>query len=338
MLTTLPLFCCCEWGWVVKRVAGWLFVILFSWAAATAAVAADYPSAELYPAELFKPMPVLEMDVGVRYWYSTGKSRLQLNDSAGSTMLSRLTWSDQTANSGEGYFNITQSSYFLKGYLGAGVISGGKLQDEDFPVFGFPAYSSTNSNSKDGDLRYLSVDFGYYILNSTAGKLGGFVGYHYDSEKTNAYGCTQTAGNPLVCDPTIPGSVKVITESYRWHSLRLGVAGEVSILPNLVLSGDAAWLPYASFRGSDTHWLRLGTDFSGPTPEDGHGTGYQFESALNYKFENGVTLGVGGRYWLMEAPKAIAHFEESAIGGGLPQIEKVKTERYGAYVQLGMKF
>lgn len=317
----------------MKRI-GLGLVFLCAFAALNDVALAD----PLYPAELFAPTPVLEMDVGVRYWYSTGKTRLQLNDSTGSVMLSRLTWSDQTANSGEGYFNITQSSYFLKGYIGAGVISGGKLQDEDFPVLGFSPYSSTNSSSKDGDLRYLSADFGYYVLNSTAGKLGGFIGYHYDSEKLNAYGCTQEAGNPLVCASAIPGSVKVITETYRWYSVRLGAAGEISILPNLVLSGDAAWLPYTSLKGSDTHWLRLGTDFSGPTPEDGHGTGYQFESALNYKFANGVTFGIGGRYWHMEAPKATAHFEESAIGGGLPQVEKVKTDRYGAYVQLGMKF
>jgi outer membrane protease len=305
------------------------------------AQAADYDGSPLYPPELYELRPSLEIDVGVRYWYSTGKTQMRLFDSTGSIPVSRLTWDDQTGHSGEGYFNIRQSDYFLKGYIGAGVLTSGKLKDEDFPLLpGFPTYSSTNGSSKDGDLRYLSIDFGYYLLNSSSAKLGGFVGYHYDSEKMNAYGCTQTAGNPDVCVPSISGSVKVITQSYRWSSVRLGIAGEVELLPNLKLSGDAAWLPYTSLRGSDTHWLRLGsgpTDFTGATPQTGSGTGMQFEGIATYMFTNNVTLGVGGRYWRMEAPNAKAHFEDSTLNGG-PQVEKVKMDRYGVFVQLGVKY
>jgi outer membrane protease len=323
-------------GRVVKRIFILGFVVTFI---AHGAQAADYEAPPLYPPELYELRPSLEIDVGVRYWYSTGKTQMRLYDSSGSIPLSRLTWNDQTGHSGEGYFNIRQNDYFLKGYLGAGVLTGGKLQDEDFPP-GIPTYSSTNSNSKNGDLRYLSVDFGYYLLNTPGGKLGGFVGYHYDSEEMNAYGCTQTAGNPDVCVPSIPGSVKGITEKYRWSSVRLGLAGEILLSPNLKLSGDAAWLPYTSLRGSDTHWLRLGTgptDFTGPTPQTGRGTGMQFEALASYMFENNVTLGVGGRYWHMEAPDAVAHFESSTATGG-PQAEKIKMDRYGVFVQLGLKY
>ena len=320
----------------MKRVFAFGFFVLF---VAYGAQAADYDAPPVYPPERYELRPSLEMDVGVRYWYSTGKTQMRLFDSSGSVPLSRLTWSDQTGQSGEGYFNIRQNAYFLKGYIGAGVLTGGKLQDEDFPL-GISPYSSTNSSSRDGDLRYLSIDFGYYLLNSPGGKLGGFVGYHYDSEKMNAYGCTQTGGNPLVCAPDIPGSVKVITEEYRWSSLRLGIAGEISLMPNLKLSGDAAWLPYTSLRGSDTHWLRIGTgptDFTGSTPQTGHGTGMQFEGLVSYMFANNVTLGAGGRYWHMEAPNTIAHFEDSTVSGG-PQAEKVKMDRYGVFVQLGLKY
>jgi outer membrane protease len=301
---------------------------------APGAQAADYDGPPLYPPELYELRPSLEIDVGVRYWYSTGKTQMRLFDASGSIPVSRLTWGDQTGHSGEGYFNIRQNDYFLKGYLGAGILTGGNLRDEDFPPVISP-YSSTNSSSKDGDFRYLSVDFGYYLLNTPGGKLGGFVGYHYDSEEMNAYGCTQTAGNPLVCVPSIPGSVKGITEKYRWSSLRLGIAGEIMLMPNLKLSGDAAWLPYTSLRGADTHWLR--PDLTGATPQTGRGTGMQFEALATYMFENNVTFGVGGRYWHMEAPDTVAHFEASAVNGG-PQVEKVKMDRYGVFVQLGLKY
>lgn len=325
---------CAGWGSVVKRVAGLLFVLLSSlWP--LSGQAADAP---LYPPELFAPQaPPLEMDFGVRYWYSLGRAKKTLFDSTGGTMLSQLTWKDLTGHAGEGYFNITQNDVFVKGFIGAAVFSGGRLQDEDFPPAASP-YSSTNSNSRDGRFEYASVDLGYYLLNGPRGKLGGFVGYFYDREKMTAFGCTQTTGNTDICTPAIPGNILALSQEYRWHALRLGVAGEVSILPNLRLTADAAWLPYVNMNGSDWHWLRIGTDFNGPTPETGHGTGFQADAVLNYTFDNGVTLGAGGRYWHFDTPNGTAHFETSVIGGALPQVEKFKSDRYGVFVQLGVKY
>jgi outer membrane protease len=282
-------------------------------------------------------VPVLEINVGVRYWYSTGKVQKTLYDGTGDLRLSRLTWTGQDGHTGEGDFNITQSSVFAKGYLGAGIFSGGKLQDEDFPSPGLAVYSSTDSRSKDGNLSYASIDLGYYVINAPGGKLGGFVGYHYDREKMSAFGCTQTAANPDICVPSIANSVKVLTQEYNWNALRLGIAGEISPLPNFTLSAEAAWLPRVNVSGDDWHWLRIGTDFNGPTPETGHGTGLQVEGLVNYRFENNVTLGVGGRYWHAEIPNGTAHFEDSTLSGG-PQVEKIKSDRYGAFVQLGLKY
>lgn len=319
----------------MKRFVAVGFFALFI--AGQSAFAADY-DAPLYPPELYaSPVPLLEMDFGVRYWYSTGKAQKTLYNGAGDLRLSRLTWKDQDGHSGEGYFNITQNDVFAKGYIGAGIFSGGKLQDEDFVSPGLAVYSSTDSQAKDGRLEYASIDLGYYVINVPGGKLGGFVGYHYNREKMNAFGCTQTATNPDICVPSIPGSVKVLTQEYKWHSLRLGVAGEISPLPRLKISGEAAWLPRVNVDGNDWHWLRIGTDFNGPTPETGHGTGLQVEGLVSYMFDNNVTLGVGGRYWHAEIPNGTAHFEESTLLGG-PQVEKIKSDRYGVFVQLGVKY
>lgn len=304
---------------------------------ASTAEAADYDPPPLYPTERFETPTPLEIDVGVRYWYSMGKTQKTLYDGTGDLRLSRLTWDDQDGHSGEAYFNIEQSSWFLKGYIGAGVFSGGKMRDEDFPSPGLATYSSTDSQLKDGGLRYASIDLGYYVIDTPDGKLGGFVGYHYDRDKMNAYGCTQTAGNPDICVPSIGGGVKVLTQEYRWHSLRLGVAGEISPLPRLKLSAEAAWLPRVSVNGDDWHWLRIGTDFTGPTPETGHGDGLQVEGVLSYMFDNNVTLGVGGRYWRTNISNGTAHFEDSTLNGG-PQVEKMKNDRYGMFVQLGLKY
>jgi hypothetical protein len=282
------------------------------------------------------PPPPLEFEVGARYWYSSGKAQKTLYDQSGTIQLSRLTWTGETGNAAEGYFNIKDASVFVKGYFGVGMMGGGNLQDEDFPP-GLVPYSSTNSNAKDGHLSYASMDLGYYFLDTAHAKLGGFVGYHYYRENMNAFGCTQTATNPFVCVPSIPSSVRVLSQLYNWYSARVGAAGEVTLAPNLKLSGDAAYLPYVNLKGADTHWLRLGIDFNGPTPETGHGTGMQFESVLSYNFNQYLTLGVGGRYWRMDAPHGEARFDVSAPGASA-QVEKFQTNRYGAFIQLGLKY
>ena len=292
----------------------------------------------IYPPELFAPPQEVEIEVGLRYRYSEGKSQKSLYDSSGALLISRLTWTGETGQSGEAYFNIAQAGFFVKGFLGAGIFGrGGNLQDEDFPPVIAP-YSSTNSDAKNGRMRYASGDLGYYLIDTQRLKLGGFAGYHYNFEKMDAFGCTQTATNPLICVPAIPSSILALTQENRWHAIRLGVAGQIYLLPNLKLSGDAAWLPYARITGADTHWLRIGTDFNGPTPEVGHGHGVQLEGVVSYMFDNSLTLGVGARYWKMEVPNGTAHFEESVIGGAIPQVEKMKTERYGMFVQLGYKY
>lgn len=112
------------------------------------------------------------------------------------------------------------------------------------------------------------------------------------------------------------------------------------ITDRLKLTGDAAWIPYAKLNARDFHWARIGTDFNGPTPEDGHGHGVQLEAILSYDVTRAFSVGIGGRYWRIQTPDhgATAHFDVSAIGGGLPQDLNFKTERYGGFVQASYIF
>jgi outer membrane protease len=301
--------------------------------------APSYPSPSYpYPyGQTIPNAPPLEFELGARYWYSAGKSQKTLYDGTGALLLSRLTWTGETGHTGEAYFNITDKGVFAKGYVGVGVLAGGKIQDEDFPPVTAP-YSSTDSKAGGGHLSYATADLGYYILNGAAGKLGPFVGYNVFRERMNAFGCTQTATNPGICLPSIPDSVRVLSQENTWHSVRVGAAGEVMLAPNLKLSGDAAYLPYVRLSGADTHWLRLGIDFTGPTPETGRGHGMQFEGILSYYFSDNVSLGVGARYWRVEVPNGTAHFEDSTGGAFGPQVEKFRTDRFGGFVQLGVKY
>jgi outer membrane protease len=332
-------------GSVVFRAATVIFGAgLVAIAGAGPAAAADqtFPPPSSQPWIYTVPdAPALIYEVGARYWYGWGKTAKDLYAPGGSLMVSRLTYSDVRTHAGEGYARVDHTyGWFLKGYVGAGVIGGGTLTDEDFPPLTVP-YSSTKSEQNDGALVYASVDAGFSVLKGGNWRLGAFVGYHYLQEKVSAFGCSQVGSHPLICVPDIPSAFVVINQNNTWHSLRIGVEGDVKFGHRVKLNMEAAWLPYVMLDGADTHWLRIGStagDFSGPVPEDGKGWGYQLEAVLSYQLTNHVSLGVGGRYWHMET-SGDTHFENHVVGfSASPQPVKWKTDHYGIFLQGSLKF
>jgi opacity protein-like surface antigen len=273
-----------------------------------------------------------QIEIGTRYWYSSGSFQKMLFDPfVTSQMNSRLTYDSLTAGTVEGFTRIENSSgVFAKGYLGIGNVTNGHLNDEDFPP-GIVPYSNTLSSQQDGKLLYASADVGYDFWAAASTKAGAFIGYHYYNQLENAVGCAQIAGNPSICSPALPAGQLAITETEAWHSFRIGLAGDVMLGDRLKLSGDAAYLPYVLFVGSDNHWLRPDIN---PLPEQGQGTGVQLEAILSYLVTSQFSIGVGGRYWYMQAPTGTAQFP-----GGLPASpETFRTERYGAFAQAAYKF
>jgi hypothetical protein len=282
-----------------------------------------------------------EVEFGARYWVSSGTTAKELFDFSGASMVSRLTYSNITAQTGESFVRADHwSGAFAKGYLGIGPTTGGQLKDEDFPPFIVPQ-SATTSNLQDGALTYGAVDVGYNFLRGPRYRLGAFAGYHYYHETLNAVGCVQIATNPDVCDPAISSSILGITNDGVWHSLRLGLNGELMITDRLKLSGEAAWLPYTLLSSSDTHWLRLNQPggFSMEVPENGTGNrGYQLEAILSYQITEALSVGAGGRYWHMET-SGNSDFTNSIFGGfGATQPLNFKTDRYGGFLQAALRF
>ena len=321
-----------------------------------------FPPVEPYPAPPPQPYPVKSLPVraappaqlsgftfefGSRIWYSTGKLAKDLFDDTRSSgsLNSRLTYGNLTATSLEAFGRAdSPAGVFLKGFLGLGDLSRGFLDDEDFPPAIQP-YSSTLSQQQGGQLKYGAADIGQTLWRSPRASFGLFAGYGFLSESTNAFGCTQIAGNPFVCVPTIPGGVLGISEGTRWQFARLGFAGEVRLLDRLKLSGEFAWLPFEQVVANDIHWLRLGTtpfSISGPIPEFGGGTGFQAEALLSYQLTDCINLGIGGRYWALET-HGTTDFESVIVGLPLliqpqPQPLNFSTVRYGGFAQGSYKF
>ncbi len=286
--------------------------------------------------------PAYTSSFALRYWYGMGSASKDLYGLTRDTLNSRLTYDGMRSHSAEIFARVdaTESSFFWKAYVGGGLLTNGTLQDEDFPP-GISPYSSTNSTLQNQGMAYASADFGGAILRGADFRLDGFVGYHYLNEHMKAFGCQQTASNTSVCNPAISDSVAVITQENTWQALRLGLNADLPLVDRFRLNLEAVWLPYVWFTGSDSHLLRIGSttgDFTGAIPEDGHGTGYQFEAVLSYRIDDQFDIGIGGRYWHMDS-RGYAHFEGRVVNtASAAQPLDWKSDHYGVFVQGNYKF
>src|SRR5262249_54194984 len=159
------------------------------------------------------------------------------------------------ANSGEVYFRGgLKWGLFVKGFAGAGAISGGTLIDEDFPPATVP-YSRTTSDAS-GSLNYGTLDVGYSPFRYPAGRLGFFAGYGRWHESINAAGCTQVGGNPEICAPPLAPSITVVNEADTWNLLRLGATADAMLGEHFKLTADAAYV--RAFQNAvDNHFFTL---------------------------------------------------------------------------------
>ena len=281
------------------------------------------------------PVPVSaagwEFELGARDWVSNGRFQKDLGstpDPGTSNILnSRLTY-NTTANSAELFGRVeAPQNIFVKGNFGAGWISSGQLNDEDWVIFGGTVPYSNTTSAVSGDLSYATGDIGYDVLRGIGYRLGAFVGYNYYTENKSANGCVQIANPFSDCVPPIENSVLVITENNTWNSLRVGLNGSIMVTERLKVEEDVAYLPYVAFKGTDDHLERDLT-----IQESGTGMGLQLESILSYSITDQLSIGVGGRYWAMWAAKNAIADED---GAPCPcQTQPARTDRFGVFVQL----
>lgn len=283
--------------------------------------------------------PQIQVEVGARAGMSVSQNRMNLYDGTGSILMSRLTYHNTQAAIGEVFGRLDDNSgLFAKGFVGIGRLSNGTLQDEDFPP-GISPYSSTNSTQRYGSLGYGVADVGYYALTEPYYKVGGLIGATFVSEQLNALGCTQTATNPDVCEPAgfVAANNSSITDNNVWWGARLGLVGEADLPGGFTVRGEAVWLPFLTFSGENYHYLRIPQDFSGPVPERATGhLGYQLEGEVDYALSHNFTIGVGARYWSLEA-KGDVDFQ-SASATGESQVGTFSTQIFQAYAQTAYRF
>jgi hypothetical protein len=270
------------------------------------------------------PLPAAKRgDLGVRWWVSTGETKLSHNaqslDPAAGNPTSVLVYENLDANTFElfGRQNF-RNNLFLKGTLGVGEINRGAFDDEDFAA-GQVKFSDTTSSVTQGRIGYGTIDLGYqWVLREGAVTLGVFGGFSQWTENYDAYGATDHLG---FIGGDISRDVNVISNKVRWRALRAGFAGQF-VLGRARLSLDLAAVPYAEFRNEDSHHLRaqpVGSNpFAlGPVPniiDEGEGWGVQLDAELRYEIVRRTELGVGVRYWYLEAREGTTDFRNFSNG------------------------
>ena len=281
-----------------------------------------------------------ELEVGGRYWLSTGRFQWD-NFASPDVAISRLTYSRMVGHSGELFGRVdTPLNVFVKGFIGGGSITRGQMNDEDWGLTdpGFvTGYTNTLSDPVKGPIGYATADIGFDALRGPGYKAGPFVGYNYFREVLNAYGCAQTA-NPAagICTPSVPATVLVITQTAKWQSLRIGYAADTMLTESVKIGGDVAYLPYVAFDGRDDHWLRDTRTFFDQRSRNGRGV--QAELLVSYLVTPSFSLGVGGRYWAMWTQQGEFTCTGCPGGAAPPNPSKNTTERYGVFFQGAYRF
>lgn len=274
-----------------------------------------------------------QIELGARNFISTGTigAPLPLLNYPGNMLASRLIYSKLFAITGETFGRVDHpSGVFVKGFLGAGSITHGQLNDEDFPAGG--SYSNTFSKAR-GNIAYANVDIGYSVLRNSIAKADAFIGYNYYTQNINIYACHQYAGSGVCAPPVNLQNFLGISEEDWFNSLRIGFSSSVQLTPQLRLVGEAAYLPLVYFNGQDDHNAR---ELIGP--EHSHrGNGVMLESRFNYQLDCAWAIGLGLRYWAWNMHKGFVIFDFLGDPDTLSEPARFNSVRYGSFLEINYK-
>jgi hypothetical protein len=280
-------------------------------------------------------------ELGVRYWYSTGihkhshSAQDRFPELGNPTSV--LTYENLDAHAAEIYGRQNfRGDWFLKGVVGAGRIITGSFDDEDY-FAGQEKFSDTTSSVPDGWLSYFLVDFGRYqwILGERAHSFGGFIGFGQWTEYVDAYGATYTVDTEGDGQPINRG-IRVISNKAVWRALRLGVAANIGLGERTRLTADLAFVPYATVRNEDSHYLRSDPGDLGPPPNiviTGRGRGLQVEGELRHEIARRTDLSLGWRYWYLKAVDGERTLPNFSGFDSLP-VTELYSKRFGVIVSL----
>jgi hypothetical protein len=266
------------------------------------------------------------LQLGLRYWYSSGKNQFSHDASGVDASLgdptSILTYDKARAHAVELHGRAElRSGWFVRGSAGYGAADKGSFDDEDYAA-GQVKFSDTTSSIRGDRLSYFSFEAGREVWRSGSSgvRVDLYAGFQQWSETLEAYGAEATVG-PI----DVPDRVLVITNDVRWRSLRAGLAARFRLGAATSFVADVAVIPYSEVRNEDSHHLRADL---GPTPNvitTGEGGGVQVDLELRHAVTRSLDLGVGVRHWHLRSTDA-----DVRLGGSPPlPVNEIETRRTG---------
>lgn len=283
-------------------------------------------------------------EVGSRVWLSEGETEwshcaslscggesvsITISDTSytayGGDPTSKLNYSDTKATVLEVFANYRADNLLTMAKIGTGSGYGGSFRDQDWltttnGVYNNLEYSDTLSGTKNTDVNYWMVDFGYplnFFYESPSSEqsfqITPFVGYFNYDESLNAYGLTPVYDGDFNVASSEPYSTKVISNEINWSGIRLGVDLKTEIDENLKFNANIAYA-IVDAENKDSHLLRTSSFALGPAPNiisKGDGDGVMLDLLLNYQHDNQLDFEIGYRYWDLDADSATTSFGPS---------------------------
>ena len=297
------------------------------------------------------PLPgVIEphYEVSARYWWSEGKTKFSIDSSKFNPALgsptSTLTYDNVQGNTGEFAFRArTESSWFAKGFVGGGLLTGGSLDDRDFSA-GQVMFSDTFSKLDGNNFFYGTLDVGKRFTLSggpTKVSVSPFMGLNLWQEQIEAWGarCKPDDVDGATCGPAgsiaVPFTTEVIADTEGFAGFRLGGELQVKLYDRVTFIGDAAILPYAYITNEDSHRLRQNLGPGVNIVDSGSGWGYQLEAQLRLDLTPCWSIGSGVRYWFAEIIDGNSKFVNLNTVVDLPAFT---TQRFGVFGDVSYRF
>lgn len=253
------------------------------------------------------------MTQGETKWAHNASSIPQLGNPT-----SKLTYKDVGTNIIEGTVRFWFTpKWFGRLTGGYGAIGGGRLTDDDYLAADGGAPSSrTTSDLHGNNTYYVNADFGRRIVDfrNSRGYLDIFGGYQYWYQQFTANGLGQaicsTAGQTTDIDPTSPNTqplcspnssissgIPVITNTTRWHSIRVGGTVEYRFTRRLSVQSTVGLIPLSIIDNTDVHHLRSDLSQNPSLSMLGYGIGADADIGARFMIVRNLFASVGYRVW-----------------------------------------
>ncbi len=311
-------------------------------------------------AKAFVQKHQLEFDAGIGTWISQGSTRWSHNASGVDPLLgnpsSELNYKDLASNVVElrGQVTLAQK-WSLRANYGFGDITGGRLIDDDYvsqagavccTTLNRPhRFSRTFSDVNGSDLWYVNADLGYkaWSFLQEKGSLRVFLGYQYWREKVEATGVTQVECTSVGVNCNAVGTVtnrgqKVITNTVKWSSLRLGLESGYQFTSRFSIDGSVVWIPYTSMKNEDIHHLRTDLQQNPSFSMSGTGMGVNTEVTATLMIIQNLFFNVGYRYWWVGVTDGDWTNHPVSGASSTVQLNQLQSFRQGVTLGLDYKF